>query len=190
MKQRFVLTVLYVVLLAAAGQASAATKGTGGVAVDGSLVFATAPESSFDSTVGIGVGATIDLSERINTSRNVAMSLRGDMTYFAWDGDVYGIDLTYKRLAFFGGPRLYFPLGGKSAITPYVEGGLELTYDTVDVALPPFNRTSRSELNLGLAGGGGVEFALADRLKFGVSGRVHIISDSFLSLGVSLGYAF
>jgi opacity protein-like surface antigen len=91
---------------------------------------------------------------------------------------------------FFGGPRLTFQPGGKSNVSPYVEGGLELAYGEAEVAVPGFGRSSTTEIDLGLAGGGGVDFSLAENVKLGVNARLHIISDSFLTVGVTLGVAF
>ncbi|MDH4164498.1 MAG: hypothetical protein OEW15_17690, partial [Nitrospirota bacterium] len=47
--------------------------------VDGSLIFATEPVGGFDSTVGIGVGGTFDVSK---AARDVKVAVRADMSYF------------------------------------------------------------------------------------------------------------
>jgi hypothetical protein len=90
---------------------------------------------------------------------------------------------------FFGGPRFFFGPGGTRSIKPFLEGGLELSFDDAEVATP-FGKASDSELNLGLAGGGGIEIPLSDRLKFIVSGRLHVITDDFLSLAATIGASF
>jgi len=187
MKKFLFVAVLAAVLLAGAGQAFAA----GGATIDGSLVFATEPMGGYDSTVGIGVGALIDMAGRMKaSSKDIKLGIRADMTYFDWDGSFYGIDVSYKRLMFFGGPRLTFQPGGRSTVSPYVEGGLELGYGRAEVAVPGLGRHSSTNIDLGLAGGGGVDFALAKNVKLGVSGRLHLISDSFLTLAVTMGVAF
>jgi len=185
MKKALIITVLALTAALMAGPVFAAA---GGSAVDGSLIFATEPTGAFDSTVGIGVGALFDMSDRMRTSsKDMKLGIRADMAYFDWDGSAYGIDVSYQRLMFFGGPRLTFLPG---AVSPYVEGGLEFGYGKVEVALPGFGKHSSTEMDLGLAGGGGIDFALAKNLKLGVNGRLHLISDSFLTLGVTLGVAF
>jgi len=74
-------------------------------------------------------------------------------------------------------------------VAPYLEGGLELSYDEAEVA-SFFGKASATEINLGLAGGAGLEIPLADNLVLGFNGRLHLIADSFLTLGASLGVRF
>lgn len=193
MRRSAVIAVLAVMLLSAAGQvfAAPASGGKSGITIDGSLLFATEPLGGYDSTVGIGVGALLDLSGKSGfSSQNMQMGIRADMAYFDWEGKFFGIGVSYKRLAFFGGPRFTFLPGGKKDITPYVEGGLEFTYDEVGVYLPGFGSTSTTGMSLGIAGGGGIDFALAKNLKLGVNGRLHVISDSFMTIGATLGLMF
>lgn len=188
MKKVLVIAVLAFAAVLMSGPAFAAA---GGVTIDGSLVFATEPMGGYDSTVGIGVGALIDMAGRTKmSSKDMKLGIRADMAYFDWDGNFYGIDVSYQRLMIFGGPRLTFQPGGRSTVSPYVEGGLELGYGRAEVAVPFFGRRSSTEIDLGLAGGGGVDFALSKNVKLGVSGRLHLISDSFLTLAVTLGAAF
>ncbi len=156
--------------------------------IDGSLILATAPASGFDSTIGLGVGVTFDMADRMR-SRDVRLAVRGDISYFSFDGDFFGVDLSYRRIMFFGGPRFYFGSGGTRSIKPFLEGGLELSFDEVEVGTP-FGKVSDSELHLGLAGGGGIEIPLTDRLKFSVSGRLHVITDDFLSVAATIGASF
>jgi opacity protein-like surface antigen len=183
--------IIAVLALAPALMAGPVFAAAGGATIDGSLVFATEPMGGYDSTVGIGVGALIDMGDRMKmSSKDMKLGIRADMMYFDWDGNFYGIDVSYKRFMFFGGPRLTFLPGGKSDITPYLEGGLELGYGKAEVAVPGLGRASSTNIDLGLAGGGGVDFTLAKNLKLGVGARLHLISDSFLTLAVTLGVAF
>jgi opacity protein-like surface antigen len=188
LKNVLIIAVLVLAAVLAAGPIFAAESG---VTIDGSLVYATEPMGGYDSTVGIGLGALIDMSGRMkSSSKDMKLGIRADMTYFNWDGNFYGTDVSYKRMMFFGGPRLTFQPGGKSNISPYVEGGLELGYGTSEVVVPGFGKSSSTQIDLGLAGGGGVDFTLAKNVKLGVNARLHLISDSFLTLGVTLGVAF
>ncbi len=193
MRRTAVIAMLAVMMFTAAGQvhAAQASGGKSGITIDGSLLFATEPLGGYDSTVGLGVGALVDLSGRSGfSSKTMQMGIRGDIAYFDWDGKFFGIGVSYKRLAFFGGPRFTFLPTGKKDLMPYVEGGLELTYDDVGVYAPGLGSTSTTGLSLGLAGGGGIDFALAPNLKLGINGRLHMISDSFMTIGVTLGLMF
>ena len=186
-----VVSILVILALAVPVAAEPAGGSTGGVIIDGSLLYATEPRGGYDSTVGIGVGALIDLSRQMSMSRkDINLGIRGDLAYFDWDGSFFGIDVSYTRLALFGGPRFTFRPGGSSAIAPYVEGGLELSFDEVEVVVPGLGKSSASDTSLGLAGGGGVDFLLAPNLKLGVNGRLHLIDDDFLTIGVTLGFMF
>jgi len=188
MKKIMFVAVLALTAVLSAGPVYAAA---GGTTIDGSLVYASAPMGGYDSTVGIGVGALIDMPGRMKTSsKDMKLGIRADMTYFDWDGSYYGTGVSYWRMMFFGGPRLTFQTGGKSNIEPYLEGGLELSYGEAQVVVPGFGKSGTTEFALGLAGGGGVDFTLAKNVKLGVSGRLHLITDSFLTLAVTLGVAF
>lgn len=190
MKRILFSVVIVTVLAVSAGRVMAAEAGGSGVTIDGSLIFATEPAGGFDSTVGLGIGALIDLSKQMSSSRkDMKMGIRGDLSYFDFDGSYYGVGVSYTRLVLFGGPRLTF-IPGNAKIQPYVEGGLELSYDDVGTYVPGFGSSSATDISLGLAGGGGVDFLLAPNLKLGVNGRLHIISDSFLTLGVTFGVMF
>lgn len=188
-KYLFFAVVASVVLVAAFPAFAAPAKES--VSIDGSLIFATEPMSGYDATIGIGVGALVDLTNRMSMSnKNVKLGIRGDLSYFDWEGDFFGIGVDYRRFVIFGGPRFTFQPAGNAKVAPYVEGGLELTYDDYEVGMPGFGTVSTSGFSLGLAGGGGIDFILAPNMKLGVNGRLHLVSDSFLSLGVTLGFLF
>jgi hypothetical protein len=192
MKKWMGMMMLVMIACAGVGAGDSAAAGRTEATIDASLLYATEPRGGYDSTVGIGVGALIDLSNSMSMSqKDMKLGVRGDLAYFDWDGNFYGIGVSYTRLAFFGGPRLTFgKLGGGTPVVPYVEGGLELTFDEVEVVVPGLGKHSASETSLGLAGGGGIDFILASNLKLGVNGRLHLIDDDFLTLGVTLGMMF
>src|SRR5512134_3059291 len=95
---------------------------TGQNTIDGSLILASSPASGFDAGLGLGVGATIDMANQMK-SRDVRLAIRGDFSYFSFDGDFFGVDLSYTRIMLFGGPRFYFGPGGSRSIKPFLEGG-------------------------------------------------------------------
>jgi len=189
MKKLFVIVIATVLMAAGAGSAVAAD-GKSGATVDGTLSIATEPVGGFGNPVGLGVGASMDITDTIKLSdKNAKIHLRGDLTYYEWDDTQLGIDISYRRIIAFGGGRYFIPMGGRSGVAPYLEGGLELSYDEAEVA-SFFGKASATEINLGLAGGAGLEIPLADNLVLGFNGRLHLIADSFLTLGASLGVRF
>ena len=191
-KRTFVVMIALSILSLVASAGAAVAAGKSEATIDASLLYATEPRGGFGSTVGIGVGALVDISGNMHMSRkDMKLGVRGDIAYFDWDSNYYGTDVSYTRLALFGGPRLTFgKLGGGVSVAPYLEGGLELTFNDVDVFVPGIGKRSSSETNLGLAGGGGIDFILAPNLKLGVNGRLHLVDDDILTLGLTLGMMF
>lgn len=186
MKRFLVLALLAGAVILMAGPAFAAS----GVTLDGSLIFATEPVGGFDSTIGIGIGALLDMTDKMKvSSKDLKLGLRADLSYFDWEGDSFGVDISYQRFVLFGGPRFTFqPGGGK--IAPYAEGGLELAYSRAEVYMPFFGTSSTTDINIGLAGGAGIDFLLTPTMKLGVNARLHLISDSFMTLAATFGVAF
>jgi opacity protein-like surface antigen len=189
MKNFIVIAIATVLMAAGAGNAIAAPD-KGGVMIDGTLSLASEPAGGFGTTIGLGVGASVDFTDKMKLSdKNAKVHLRGDLSYYEWDDTVFGFDVSYRRIIAFGGGRYFFPMGGRGAVAPYLEAGLELSYDRAEVATF-FGEASATEIALGVAGGAGLEFSLSDNLVLGVNGRLHLITDSFLTLGASLGVKF
>src|SRR3990172_10303706 len=189
--KKFIVIAIEAVLMAAGAGSAIAAQDKGGVMIDGTLSIATEPAGSFGTTVGLGVGASVDFPDRMKLSdKNAKIQLRGDLTYYEWDDTQLGIDVSYRRIIAFGGGRYFLPMGGRGGVAPYLEGGVELSYDRAEVAAPFFGKVSATEINLGLAGGAGLELPLAANLVLGFNGRLHLIADSFITLGASLGVKF
>ncbi len=186
MRMRLVLAGLIVaVMVVSAGPASAAQ---GNNTVDGSLILGTAPASGLDMGIGVGAGLTFDISDRMRSS-NAKLAIRADLSYLNFDGDYFGVGISYSRLMLFGGPRFYLG-GSKGGPKPFVEGGLEFSHDSYDIYVLGLGKRSVSDTNFGLAGGGGVEIPLQGNLKLSFSGRLHLITDDFLSIAATLGTSF
>jgi len=186
MKKLFVIVIATVLMAAGAGSAVAAD-GKSGATVDGTLSIATEPVGGFGNTVGLGVGASMDITDTIKLSdKNAKIHLRGDLTYYEWDDTQFGFDVSYQRIIFFFGGRYFIPMSGRGGVAPYLEGGLELSYDDVEKANSA-GTVIVTDINLGLAGGAGLEIPLADDLVLGFNARFHVIDGSFLTLGASLG---
>ncbi len=188
--KRIIVVAFAVVLMAMSAGSAFAAQDKGGVMIDGTLAFASEPASGFGTTVGFGVGTSIDITDKMKLSdKNAKIQLRGDLTYYEWSQTEFGIDLSYKRLIAFGGGRYFLPMGGRSTVAPYLEAGVEVAYDRAEAATF-FGKASATEIDLGVAGGAGLEIPLSDKLVLGVNGRLHLITDSFLTVGASLGVKF
>jgi hypothetical protein len=162
-----------------------------GMMIDGSLSLATETVSGSGTTVGLGAGLSMDISDRVHLSdKKAKLQLRGDINYYNWDYDVFGINLSVTRVPIFVGGRYFLPIQGSSKVDVYVEGGLELSFDNVETAVPFFGKVSESDINLGVTPGVGIEIPLQNSLVLGANARYHLISDSYMTLGVSLGYRF
>jgi opacity protein-like surface antigen len=163
-----------------------------GMMIDGSLSLATETVSGSGTTVGLGAGLSVDISDRVHLSdKKAKLQLRGDINYYNWDYDVFGINLSVTRVPVFVGGRYFLPIQGSSKVDVYVEGGLELSFDNVETALPfGIGKVSSSDINLGVTPGVGIEFPLQNNLVLGANARYHLITDSYMTLAVSLGYRF
>ena len=178
-------------LMISAGAGSAVAEEEKSIAFfDCTLSMATEPAGGFGKTAGFRVGESVDVTDSMKLSdEKVKVHIRGDLAYYEWDDTQFGFDVSYKRIIFFGGGRYFIPMSGRGGVAPYLEGGLELSYDDVETA-SPVGTVIVTDIRLGLAGGAGLEIPLADDLVLGFNGRLRIIADSFLTLGVSLGVKF
>jgi opacity protein-like surface antigen len=191
-----VLLVLLAVVVLSAGTAFAGQKKTG-LNLDAFVGLATEPASGLGNTFGLGVGATLDLAALGAGGSGSAddVKLRADISYFNWDENFY----EFRRIPVFAGARYFFvPAGKGSSVSVYGEGGLELSFDKVDVeicfGIPPFipvtcSTASEDEVNLGLTLGGGLEVPVADNVYIGANLRLHLISDAYFTLLGSIGFS-
>lgn len=182
-----VLLVLLAVMVLSAGTAFAGQKKTG-LNLDAFVGLATEPASGLGNTFGLGVGGTLDLAALgAGGSSNVDdLKLRADISYFKWDEHFF----EYRRIPVFAGARYFFvPAGRGSSVSVYGEGGLELSFDRLEVPLFFFGSASESEINLGITVGGGLEVPVADNVYIGANLRLHLISDSYFTLLGSVGFS-
>ena len=157
------------------------------VEVDGSVVLATAPASGFDTGFGITVGAGAMLPQ-------IDKNLQGriDLSYFTWSDSQFGIDVSYTRIPFLFSGRYFVPTRD-NRLKVYVQGGLELSYDKVEVATPAFfgtGKASATETRIGLVPGAGIEYKITPTLGFVADARWHIITDSYLTVQFGLASHF
>lgn len=156
--------------------------------IDGSVVLATAPASGFDTGFGITVGGGAMLPQ---IDRN--LQGRIDVSYFVWSASEFGVDVTYTRVPILFSGRYFVP-ARDSRLKVYIQGGLELSFDTVEVAVPvPFRGTvkeSANETRIGLVPGAGIEYKLSPTIGLVADARLHIITDSYLTLQFGLASHF
>lgn len=174
---------------------SATMKRSTGVSVDGFIGLGTEPADDLGSTIGLGVGASLDLEAfGADFADAENMQVRADISYFKWEEDMFGVDVSLRRIPVFGGVRYFFtPEAGRRAsdVGLYGEGGLELSFDEAEAAVcVPFLGCvsgSSSEINLGITVGGGVEMPVAENMYIGANLRYHLISDSYFTIMASFG---
>jgi hypothetical protein len=165
---------------------------SGGAEIDGSVVLATAPASGFDTGFGVTVGGGAMLPQ---IDRN--LQGRIDISYFKWTASEFGFDLSYTRIPLLFSGRYYVP-ARDNRLKVYVQGGLELSFDKVEAAVPafvpPFGvgtvKASSSETRLGIVPGIGIEYKLSPTLGLVADARWHIITDSYLTLQFGLASHF
>jgi opacity protein-like surface antigen len=156
---------------------SADSPAAGDVELDGSFAFATGPDS-FDSGFGLNFGAGYTLSA---VDKNLQARL--DLSFFQFKNDYFfgggSTGLTYTRVPFTVSGRYYFPILDR--LRAFAQAGLETSFDSFDFYANG-GKHSKSEVNLGLAPGGGIEFFVNRNLSLFALGRAHLISDSYFSM--------
>jgi hypothetical protein len=65
-----------------------------------------------------------------------------------------------------------------------------MSFDKVEVAVFPGFKESESDINIGLVGGVGIDVAITSQLSFVTDVRLHLITDSYITLqgGVALHF--
>lgn len=108
------------------------------------------------------------------------LQARVDITFLSFDGP---FSTTYSRVPVTVSARYYMPTD--QTVKLYGQGGLEMSFDKVEMAVPwffPGFKTSESSINLGLVGGVGVDVAISPQLSFVADARLHVITDYYFTL--------
>lgn len=204
MKRTVVLVLALVLLMAGSAFAQqrgksaskSASKSAGGdMVVDGMLSLATEPVDGFGMAIGFGVGFSKDITREAKMRQGKLMA-RGDLNYYSWSQDTFGVEVTLSRMPIFLGGRYYIPMQGQSNMDVYAEGGLEISFDKAEACLPSFFPGqppicgSASDTNIGITPGAGIEFPINNNMTVGANARLHLITDSYLTIGATLGYKF
>ena len=171
-----VFTVVFLISFTPAVFAKSA-KTFGDFEVDGSFGFASGP-GDFGSGYGVnfGLGAMLPEIDR-NLQARADISVFDFSTTYGYLGS--GYDLSYTRIPVTFSARYYFPVNPR--LKAFAQAGLETSIDSFEY-FAAGQRHSKSEVNLGISPGGGVEFTLNPKVSFFALGRIHIISDEYFSM--------
>lgn len=178
--------VFIAVFLILGGTAFAANRGP---SFEGFLGIGTEPDDDLGLGYGLGVGFNLPFDDvfHVSNPRSVEnLMIRTDITYFHWEDEVtvgpFTVDVEFTRVPVFFGVRYFMPSGVIKAqnLGLFVEGGFELSFDGGD--------TPDDEVNLGFPVGFGMQYQVNPTTYLGLSGRLHLISDSYFSLLATLGF--
>lgn len=183
MKKIMIITAAVLLAFSTGTQAFAKSEQVGNAEVDASLVWASAPASGFDSTIGltIGGGAMVDKD----------IQARVDISFLTWSESFFGVDLDYSRTPITVSARYYVPMQ-QQELKVFVQGGLEMSFDKVETANPVFPglKASESDVRLGITPSAGIDYAITPELSIVADLRYHLITDSYFTLqaGVALHF--
>ncbi len=190
--KKVIIATLAVLLVVCAGtmafaktaRTSYGTSEAGDFEIDGSFAFATGP-GAFDTGYGLNFGAGYTLS---SIDRN--LQVRADLSYFdfSYTPFGYGYDLSYTRVPFTVSGRYYLPVIDQLRV--FAQAGLETSIDDFDYIDEFGRKHSKSEVNLGISPGVGVDFLINPNVSVFALGRWHLISDSYFSMQFGAAYHF
>ncbi len=164
------LVALFTLSMGTMHYASAQGVALGDYELDASIGPATGP-GDYDSGVGINFGAGYMLR---STDKN--LQARFDISFYEFKHDFPWGSGTYTRVPFTFSARYYLPIEEK--LRAFGQAGLEISIDNFDT----FEHESKSELNVGIAPGVGIEYFVNPRVSIFALGVAHLISDSYFSL--------
>ena len=157
-----------------------------GISIDVAGIFGSEPSDGLGSTFGFGIGAGKEMEENVQ--------VRVDINYYNWSENEGGVDSEYRRIPIFFGSRYLQPM---ERIRLYGEAGLEISFDKAKAGMTIGSGSysvsasaEESEIHFGLTPGFGVEYDISDNLTAGLNLRYHIITDSYFTTGMSIGYNY
>jgi len=168
---------------AAFAKATTVSTDKGVFEVDGSFGVGTGP-GSYDGGPGVNFGAGYMLS---TIDKN--LQARVDLSYYDFSYDILIYKLSYTRIPITVSARYYFPINDR--LKAFAQAGIETSFDSSDNYDPFFGtKHSKSEVNIGLSPGGGIEFFVAPQISIFALGKAHIISDSYFSMQFGAAFHF
>lgn len=163
----------------------------GDTAVDFSGHIAASPIDPYGETFGYGLGVVTDIRNfGVPVSGDLPIRLRVSVTNNDWHhDDTSGIPICYRRIVFFAGARAFTPLA--PSLVVYGELGPQVSFDARErvtfVGGTPV-KTSHTPTRFGLQSSAGVDYVLSDRVTVGVNLTAHLVTDSYYTAGIRLGY--
>lgn len=176
---RFLSKVLSIMVAAGLFMASPVFAKMGDKSVDVGFGFGTPPASGWGTGLGFSIGGGYEIQDDLQ--------IRGDISYNSWTLDEFGATLSWTRIPIAASGRYYFPI--QPSLKAYGQAGLELSFDSFEWAFLG-TTYSASETNFGVPIGGGIEYVINPQFSVGADAKLHLISDSYLTLGVTAGYHF
>jgi len=148
------------------------------ISLDFAGTYATEPASGFGATLGLGMGGDFGWTlfskgsgtRADNYLKNI--KFRADIHYYTWDDTVAGVDISMN----------------KAGWEVFGEAGLEVSLDEAEAVNGLGQKVSNDETNGGVSIGGGIRYNFTDKVFGGISGRHHIISDSYTTLDFLIGF--
>jgi outer membrane protein W len=179
------------------GMASTAFAEKGDTEIDFTGGFATAPYSDFDLGWGVNFGGGYEFFDNFTPGiSGDTLQLRGDIGYYQWTANEFGVDVTSSRLPVTVSCRYYFPIPQVKNLRVYGQAGLEVSFDDMEATVPSFipgvpaMKVSDSSTNVGVTPAVGVEYYLNRQFFLTASMKEHIISDPYFSMQGGIGLLF
>jgi len=156
---------------------AAETSSAGNLEVDGSFAFATGP-GSYDRGFGLSFGAGYQLGE---IDRNLQARVDISFYNFSYDYQQGGgtTNLSYTRVPITVSGRYSLPIIDR--LKAFAQAGIETSIDHFDYYANG-SKHSKSEVNIGISPGAGVEFFVNPDISVFALGRFHLVSDSYFSM--------
>lgn len=143
---------------------------TGLYEFDGSIGPASGP-GNYDSGFGINFGGGYNLKE---IDEN--LQARVDLSFYQFTHDFPWGSGTYTRFPFIISARYYVPIVEKLRV--FGQAGLETSIDSYD----SWANQKKSEVNVGITPGVGVEFFVNPKVSIFALALEHLISDSYFTM--------
>ena len=172
-------------ILSFSGKAQAGDTSTGGIyEIDASLSLASRPKAGYNDATSGNFGAGIML--------NQSKSLQGriDFSSFQWRQSYFDRDNLYNRKIVVIGSR-YYMMTHSDLIKFFIQAGVEVSSDKQEVKNTLTGiTTSTSRTTTGITPGLGFELCFGPNIGMIISGRYHVISDSYYDLMAGLAVHF
>lgn len=173
---------LVLALLLVSGAAFAADSGA---SLDVSASVGTEPRGGFGTGWGVDLGGNVDFNRigiKVNLPENMKIQARASIGYYKWTDDGADPDRDYRRIPLDLGGRFVYTINPQ--LKAHGDLALEASFDKRD----DFGG-SETDTRVGLVPGAGITYYLNDQLTVGAEARMHVITDSYATFGVNVGFS-